>query len=108
MEAQFFSMEMLTSVIGAMFVVGFIMQLVKMWWDKLSNGKKMYECVKATLPFFIAFPVYIAWSAYHNDGFNNVKWCEALYLVIIWGASSSYVYRWVISKITIMNPGGQK
>lgn len=107
MDMQFFSIEALTSVVAAMFAVAFIMQIIKLWWDKLIK-KPMWECVKATLPFIIAFPVFVAWSAYHNEGLSNVSWHQAPLMIIMWGASSSYVYRWVVQKISVLIPGGEK
>ena len=89
---QFLTLDSAVVILAA-FVVGLIVEGVKRGY-KLLLKKDIPELLFAFIPFLVAVLVFCAWSLYFDEG--AVAWHKAPYLILAWGASSSYVYRWFI------------
>ena len=89
---QFFTLENAVIILAA-FVVGVIVEGIKKGYRKCFM-KDIPEILFAFIPFLVAVIVFCAWSLYFDEG--HVEWYKAPYLILAWGASSSYVYRWFI------------
>lgn len=89
---QFLTLDSAVVILAA-FVVGLLVEGIKRGYSHLFK-KDIPELLFAFIPFLVSILVFYAWSMYFDEG--TVAWHKAPYLILAWGASSSYVYRWFI------------
>lgn len=95
--SEFFTLGNQAFMIFGAFIVGAVVEGIKSTFFKIS-GRKIRDIFLVFIPFFVAVPVFCAWSMYFNEGV--IIWSQASLLVVAWGASSSFIYRWGIKQFS--------